>query len=62
MYVVEIKQIEIDWKKEWLRSSKGFPQDGEMWIIETGGGRNGMEKKRISVGQKKSQSSVPGRG
>lgn len=29
MSVVKIKQIEID-KQEWLRSSKVFPQDGEM--------------------------------
>ena len=29
MYVVKIKQIEIDWKQEWLRSRKVFPQDGE---------------------------------
>ena len=30
MYVVKIKQIETDWKQEWLRSSKVFLQAGEM--------------------------------
>lgn len=33
------------------RSSKGSPPDGEMWILETWRGRNGIEKKGASVGQ-----------
>lgn len=63
MPMVKIKYVDRNQLEERVavRSSKGFPQDGEMWTIEMRGEWNRIEKKGTSVGQNINQV-VPGEG